>query len=361
MEGQTFAKETQKDVPVTGFAMLSRWRQRNRKSKNSLELQGKHGNGDVPQISIVLIVYDMPAQAKNTALSLMTDYQLGVSSEDYEVLIVENRSDNLMSKDFIDGLPANFSYHVRDETQPTPVHAINYGIEKARGESVCVMIDGARLLTPGVVKNMILGHRISPSSVVTVPGYHLGFELQQKAVAKGYGLEREAELMQSIAWPRDGYRLFEIACFSGSCAPGFYLAHSESNCISLPKNIWQDLGGYDVKFDMRGGGVVNLDLYKRACEYPGITHVVLPGEGTFHQFHGGVTTGGEAEAERAKLIESIMQQYEDIRGEKYSSPQTNPIYLGEIPDQAQPFVHFSAVRKLERMGKSVDQLHASTQ
>ena len=210
-----------------------------------------------------------------------------------------------------------------------------------------------------MVKNTILGHKIAANSVVTVPGYHLGFELQQRAVAKGYGLEREAELMHSIAWPEEGYRLFEIACFSGSCAPGFYLAHSESNCISLPRNVWRDLGGYDAKFDMRGGGVVNLDLYKRACEYPGITHVVLPGEGTFHQFHGGVTTGGEAEAARAKLIESIMQQYEQIRGEKYSSPQTNPIYLGEIPDQAQQFVHFSALRKLERMGKNVDQLNVS--
>lgn len=299
----------------------------------------------------------MPAQAENTVRSLMTNYQHGVQSSDYEVLIVENRSANTMAESFVSALPQNFSYHLREETHPTPVHAINYGIEVSRGENVCVMIDGARLLTPGVVKNTILGHRLSTMSVVTVPGYHLGFELQQKAVLKGYGYDKEAQLMQSIEWPKTGYRLFEIACFSGSCAPGFYLAHSESNCISLPREMWDALGGYDASFDARGGGVVNLDLYKRACEYPGAQHIVLPGEGTFHQFHGGVTTGGDEDAKRDKFILEIMEQYEQIRGEKYSSPQTDPVYLGEIADQAQKFVHLSSLRKLERMGKNIEELN----
>lgn len=305
-----------------------------------------------PQLSIVLIVYDMPDQARNTVLSLMTDYQIGVSASDYEVLIVENRSSRVMDPAFIASLPDHFRYCLREETQPTPVHAINFGLEQVRGNNVCVMIDGARLVTPGVIKNMLLGHQLSTNSVVTVPGYHLGYELQQKAVATGYGYEREAELMQSIEWPVDGYRLFDIACFSGSCAVGFYLAHSESNCISMPAEVWRALGGYDARFDMRGGGVVNLDLYKRACEHPGTTHVVLSGEGTFHQFHGGVTTGGDAEAERELFIAEIMAQYETIRGEPYSSPQTNPIHLGEIPDQAQKFVQLSSQKKLERMGQT---------
>lgn len=331
--------------------MLNRWRKR-----KTFALAGNRAS---PIVSFVLIVYDMPTQAENTVRSLMIDYQRDVQAHEYEVLIVENRSANIMSESFVRSLPANFSYHLRDETQPTPVHAINYGIDNARGENVCVMIDGARLLTPGVVKNTILGHRLSDLSVVTVPGYHLGFELQQKAVLSGYGYEAEAELMQSIAWPDSGYQLFEIACFSGSCAPGFYLAHSESNCISLPRGMWQALGGYDASFDARGGGVVNLDLYKRACEYPGALHVVLPGEGTFHQFHGGVTTGGDEDAKRDRFIIEIMAQYEQIRGEKYSSPQTEPVYLGEIPDQAQKFVHLSAVRKLERMGKNIEELHVS--
>ena len=312
-----------------------------------------------PIVSFVLIVYDMPIQAQNTVRSLLPDYQVGTELQDYEVLVVENESGNHLSADFLRTLPANFHYHLRKEDQPTPVHAINFGIQQARGENICVMIDGARVLTPGIVKNIILGHRVSELAVVTVPGYHLGFELQQKAVGSGYGVEQEQLLMQSIAWPDDGYRLFEIACFSGSCAPGFYLPHSESNCISMPRQIWKGLGGYDARFDMRGGGVVNLDLYKRACEYPGVTHVVLQGEGTFHQFHGGVTTGGDDAEARDRFIAAIRKQYEEIRGQNFTSPATNPVYLGELSVHALKFVHLSSGIKLERLGKNAESTNIS--
>ncbi|CAA0110886.1 Uncharacterised protein [Halioglobus japonicus] len=303
-------------------------------------------------VSFVVIVYDMPVQAQNTVRSLLADYQQGVRLEDYEVLIIENASANTMSRAFLDTLPPNFSYHLRQETQPTPIHAINYGIELASGDNICVMIDGARLLTPGIVKNTIRGHKLSPNAVVTAPGYHLGYELQQKAVGSGYDVEQERALMTSISWPADGYKLFDIACFSGSCAAGFYLPHGESNCISMPRELWQALGGYDARFDMRGGGVVNLDLYKRACEYPGITHVFLHGEGTFHQFHGGVTTGGEEAETRQKFITEIMAQYQEIRGKKFQLPVTNTVYLGELSEHAQKFVQLSSTNKLERMKNS---------
>ena len=48
-----------------------------------------------PLLSIVVVVYDMPDQAKNTLISLSTDYQQDVSMEDFEVIVVENKSPNL--------------------------------------------------------------------------------------------------------------------------------------------------------------------------------------------------------------------------------------------------------------------------
>ena len=295
-----------------------------------------------PIVSFVMVVYDMPDQAQNTVKSLLTHYQVGVSDQDYEVIIVENESKNPMNKAFIEALPNNFYYYLRQEARPTPIYAIEFGVSKTSGENICIMIDGARLLSPGVIRNIVLGHRICDNAVVTVPGYHLGKELQQKAVENGYSIETEREMMCSIGWPADGYRLFDIACFSGSCARGIFLPVSESNCISIPREIWSKIGGYDSKFDMRGGGMVNLDLYKRVCEAPGVTHIVLHGEGTFHQYHGGVTTGGEAGDVRDQYIQGIKDQYRQIRGEDYASPQTNPIYLGTLSPQVQRFIRISS-------------------
>lgn len=302
---------------------------------------------DGPSVSFIVILYDMPEQAEKTLYSLSADYQQGVDEADYEVIVVENESANTLSRDFIADLPDNFSYHLRAEREPTPVHAINHGAGISRGRYLCVMIDGARMVTPGVVRNIIRGHRLQENAVVTVPGYHIGDQLQQEAVDQGYGVEEDQALIQSSGWPANGYGLFDIACFSGSCAAGFFRPNSESNCISIPRALWAALGGLDTRFNLRGGGLVNLDLYKRACEHRGVEHVMLLGEGTFHQFHGGVTTGGEAREVRAQLIEEMKEQYEQIRGEPYQSPQTKPVYLGELPRQVLRFIHSSAEPLLE--------------
>jgi len=304
-----------------------------------------------PVLSIVMVVYDMPAQAQNTLISLGTDYQHDVSMDDFEVIVVENESSNLISDEFIESLPPNVHYHRRADTRPTPAHAINYGASLAKGDYICLMIDGARMLTPGVVKNLLLGHQIAEKSVVSIPGYHLGEKLQQESVSGGYGLDTELELIRSIQWPEDGYRLFDIACFSGSSASGFFLPNSESNCVSVPRSLWNDLGGFDIRFDLRGGGLINLDFYRRACESPGVQHVIIPGEGTFHQFHGGVTTGGEEQSIRAAYIEASKEQYRELRGEEYSSPATNPIYVCQLPEQSQKFLHFSSGKWLRSRGE----------
>ena len=201
------------------------------------------------------------------------------------------------------------------------------------------------------MKNIILGHEICDSAVVSVPGYHLGHELQQEAVASGYDTAAERRLLESIRWPQDGYRLFEISCLNASSALGFFLPNSESNCISISRKLWEGLGGYDTRFDLRGGGLINLDFYKRACEHPGIKHVILPGEGTFHQFHGGVTTGGQDMAARDAYIEASNRQYRQLRGSEYENPRTTPIFLGEIHEQVQRFVLYSARIAVESEGK----------
>jgi len=326
---------------VSGFQSLARMFMGLRRSRSAQ-----------PQLSLVLIVYDMPEQAANTIRSLLPGYQRDVSASDYELIVVENASANTLRPEFLRSLPANVHYHLRQNPEPSPAQAINFGASQARGKAIAIMIDGARMVTPGVVCNLLLAHRSFPAAVVSIPGYHLGRELQQTAVGSGYDRATESELLASIAWPAEGYRLFDIACFSGSCSPGFFLPNSESNCISVTPDLWRALGGFDPRFDLPGGGLINLDFYKRACEHPAVQHVIVPGEGTFHQFHGGVTTGGVSSEMRADYIERSQSQYRALRGADFSSPRTRPVYLGEIPVQAQKFVHYSAARALRSQGEA---------
>lgn len=289
------------------------------------------------KISVIVIVYKMPEQARKTLQSLSTEYQQGVSADDYEIIVVENKSDQLLGAEAIRDIPGNYRYFLRDEKLPTPVFAINFGAAQARGTHIAVIIDGARMCTPGVLSYMIAAAKLSPNAVTAVPGYHLGPELQQVSILKGYDEAAEAELLASIEWPSDGYRLFEIACLSGSCASGFFKPIGESNCFVVPRAVFDKLGGFDEGFTETGGGQVNLDFYKRAVELPETQLVILHGEGSFHQIHGGVTTGNQG-PHRQQTMAAHFAQYGALRGEAYSPPGKRAIYLGAIPDNALKYI-----------------------
>ena len=239
-------------------------------------------------------------------------------------------------------LGENFRYFIRDETEPTPVHAINFGADQAKGAMIGIVVDGARMATPGIVSYVLAARRMSANAVVAVPGYHLGRELQQNAVAKGYNEEEEKLMLNSIKWPEEGYNLFNISVLSATSAGGYFKPLGESNCICMSREIWQKLEGCDPRFNSTGGGQVNLDLYKRAVELPETMLIVLPGEGTFHQLHGGVTTALVPEKRKAVMDEHFTQ-YTSIRGEPYSPPEERAIYLGSFPDCAMKLVQHSAL------------------
>jgi hypothetical protein len=303
-----------------------------------------------PRLSVIVIAYAMPEQAERTLHSLSLDYQRGVEQQDYEVILVENVSGQVLGEERATRHSGDFRYYLREETAPTPIHAINFGVSQARGAAVAIMIDGARMLTPGVLAYMMAALRLSENPVICVPGYHLGHELQQIAAKRGYNEDTEAKLLASISWPEDGYRLFDISCNSGTSGGGFFKPIGESNCIALPKALFENLGGFDTAFTQRAGGLVNLDFYKRALEHCDSSLIILHGEGSFHQFHGGETTSSSAAANREETLRLYSEEYIRLRGVRFSPPEQRPIFFGAVPDNAIRYVRHSAeaVMRLNR-------------
>lgn len=107
--------------------------------------------------------------------------------------------------------------------------------------------------------------RLDPRPVIATLEFHLGPEIQPKSVHNGYNQDVEDRLLDSVDWKGDGYRLFDISVFAGSCSRGWFRPLNESNALFLKREMWAELGGYDEHFVSPGGGFVNLDTYKRAC------------------------------------------------------------------------------------------------
>ena len=192
-----------------------------------------------------------------------------------------------------------------------------------------MFIDGARMLSPGLVAGAVRAAKLASSPIVAALAFHLGEELQMTAAAKGYDQAQEDQLLAGVDWQGDGYDLFSVSVLAASSARGWFGPMGECNSLFLPRPMWEELGGYDPCFDSAGGGLANHDLYHRACELPDAELFVLFGEGTFHQYHGGAATSGAGgDAARA--------EYEHHRGRPYAPPTLAATLVGQLPSQARP-------------------------
>lgn len=295
-----------------------------------------------PLLSVIVVFHDMAREAPRTLRTLTPAYQQGVDAGDYEVLAVDCGSARPLSEPLVSGCGPGFRL-LRSAAAPSPAPAINAAVGASRGAAVMLCIDGARMLTPGIVRLTLAALRAFADPVVATLAWHLGPKPQNESLLEGYCQAAEDRLLDSVDWSRDGYELFRIASLGGSSAGGWFLPLSESNCLTVRRAGWDRLGGLDERFVAPGGGLVNLDFYRRACTTLGPL-VMLLGEGTFHQFHGGVATN--VPPDRHPWA-AFHDEYLAIRGIPYAPPGPRPTFLGTVPHQALPFLAHSLERLRE--------------
>ena len=292
--------------------------------------------GGKPDVSIVIVAYNIPRQAQRSLYALSTSYQRHIRIDDYEVIVVDNGSSPPLDSALVYRQTGNFRLIRIDDATASPVPAVNRGLAEARGDVIGVMIDGARIVTPGLLHFARYSSRFYPNALVAALGWYVGYDFQGAAIASGYDKAHEDKLLDSIGWPDDGYRLFEIGTMDESSVNGWLAPIAESNGLFLHREAWNKLGGMDERFDLPGGGLVNLDTFRRAIELPDAELVVLLGEGTFHQLHDGVSTNEPVTQFRINNWIKFDEQYQAIRGQHYSYPHllNPPTYVGTLPRSA---------------------------
>jgi glycosyltransferase involved in cell wall biosynthesis len=303
-----------------------------------------------PKVSVIVISYRMPGQLENTLRSLSAEYQLGVSAQDYEVIVMENSSADNLSPEKVAALPENFRYVLRQETSATPVYAVNEAFALSRAPLICLMVDGARMASPGIIRTALMAYAMNDNAVVAIPGYHLGDDEQHLVEGVPDQVEAEAALLESIDWFNNGYDLFRISTFSGANRNGYLQPIMECNCIFASRENFAAIGYANTDFTLPGGGSINLHMYRSLGMLPATQLFVLPGEGSFHQYHGGVTTSSYAERE-AEIEKHRIQLHSYWPG-GFHSLRREPTLLGHVPVQAQPFL----VKSLQRSKKRFDRL-----
>lgn len=292
------------------------------------------------ELTIVICIYNMQREAPRTIQSALPPYQKNTRNTNYEVLVVDNGSNQELPTSFVEKLPPQVRIIKYEPKKPSPVFAMNWAIKNhARGEHIMICIDGARILSDKLVAQGLAVLRQIPNAFVYSLAWHLGPDTQMVSTQHGYNQEVEDNLLKEIDWYHNPGKLFSISSFAGSSRNGFFHPIAESNAFTLPKTKFLELGGYCEKFELPGGGLANLELFSRCVSTDKLVNVCLLSEGTFHQVHGGIATSNS-------MKKSLMwEEYQDIFGIKYKIPEYDTLYFGAIRPSCIPF-HKTSLEKL---------------
>jgi glycosyltransferase involved in cell wall biosynthesis len=304
-----------------------------------LRMQAETHQAAPPKLSVIIVGHNMARELPRTIRSLSPAMQRGIDPHDYEVILIDNGSTQPADEAELSHiLPGLVMQHMPDATV-SPVPAINHGLALARGEIVGVWIDGARMASPGLLAAALSASRLHARPIIGTIAFHLGPKVQMESVKEGYDQAAEDALLAQSGWEDDGYRLFEISALAGSSAGGWFELPSESNAVFLRAEHWRALGGFDERFVTPGGGLANLDIWSRVCADPDGELIMLLGEATFHQVHGGVATNSLAPPHAM-----FHEEYVRIRGRPYARPTRRPRYYGSLRDEMKSSPSLSADR-----------------
>lgn len=278
-------------------------------------------------LSVILIFFNMRREAKRTLYALSQTFQKNIEGVSYEVIAIDNGSSEPIDENLVKSFGTNFRYIYFNADTPSPCAALNYGAQIAKGKWITLFIDGARIPSPGILHYSMLASRLYENPFIYTLGMHIGYKPQNYLAEENYSQKDEDVLLASVDWQKDGYVLFDISSVALSSKEGYFSKLLESNCVTISRTTFQQIGGFDEKFKSAGGGLVNLDFFNRINQVDDIKPVMLLGEATFHQFHGGTATNIPL---KDHPWNKMAEEYQKIRGIPYQAYYRKPVYFGGI-------------------------------
>ena len=204
-------------------------------------------------LSVVVVFYNMRREAERTLHALSRAYQEGIDDLDYEVIAVENGSaaDQRLGKDFVQSFGPEFRYiDMGKEATSSPVPALNRGVAEAKGEAIALMIDGAHIVTPGVLRYGMTGLRAYGHAIVATQQWFVGPGQQGDVMVDGYDQDVRGSPLRGD--PLAAGRLPTVRHRPLHRRPRLARRAVGEQLPVRPRSLLEQVGAFDESFNMPG-------------------------------------------------------------------------------------------------------------
>lgn len=301
------------------------------------------------KLTILVVFFNGKREAERTLHSLTTDYQIDSVKGSYKVLVLDSGSSEPLDQARVESFGDYFEYHYVKTSHPSPTEALAYGLSITDTPYISVCIDGARMLSPGILKHFFQILEVDSNPHVFTPRYYIGEYDQMDSVHLGYNKEEEDKLFKSIPWRENGYRLFDI-CSIEQSEEYEYGSPAESNLFFVKTDELIKSKIFEKPYYSAGGGLINLDCFLYFSNRPKIKNYCLVGEGTFHQIHGGVASNTAREDNK---VPEYRIEYYKINNTSYHRTRFDIIYYGKYNEHS---IKYIPTDKLDIIQSFVDKV-----
>ena len=297
----------------------------------------------MPSLSVIVATYKMQREAPRTISSLLPPLQQCVDGVDYEIIVVDNGSPEPLDLDDMlvaSPRPVRLVRVASNHASASPVACINTAVrDHSTGDWLIICIDGARLVSSHLIRRTTDILARHPDAFTFVASRHLGPKLQKLSIAEGYNQVVEDELLDSVAWRTNLDHLYSVSVWAGAHDRNNPLLQNESNAFGMSRKMWDSIGGYNEGFERPGGGLCNLEIFRRYVTRGGALNVLLYGETTFHQVH-----NVPLKSQSGNYFAESIAEYAEVTGESYYRPSFPFLAdLGECYHRMQPVGKFLLV------------------
>lgn len=282
-------------------------------------------------LSIIIPTFNQAWELEKTLYSLSR--QIGMEYKDYEILLMNLNPDDLYTYSVAGSYAAKCKnlrlIQIHDEkvnTIKNSTFGLNLGSRQyAKGEILLLVVDPARIPTPGVVrKTRDCFERFGNEIVTTTIPYHF----LKHSNTPGFTVKECREAFMKTRWQKDIYCLMDYAADTNISISG---VPNESTWLGVSRDNFLKIGGHNEKI-FNIWSEFNLDLWRRLTRSKpkdnlqivgqandhwgnkiglGLSIHILDGEADFHLHHSGTSSRNTGALVRKRI--ECWKYYEKMK------------------------------------------------